>query len=150
MAARTYVYKDFVERGIAALNANKMDEFLDPAGFSPNFVKYLMPQTMGWPPQTREEWYRDLKEGFVGQYYVEWHATIQAYWEDVENRSAIVWCTERGLFIGDQKYEMDYVMRYEFDEDGKLLKLWELTDSFLQKGLEEKWGKADATKKQAE
>lgn len=38
---------------------------------------------------------------------------------------------------------MDYVMRYQFDEEGKLLKLWELTDSFLQKSLEQKGGDKD-------
>jgi hypothetical protein len=116
-----------------------MDTFLSAKDFSPHFTKYLGPQTMNWPPQTREQWYADLKSGFVGEMYIEWHVTIQAYWEDVENRSAIVWCTEKGLFVEDQKYEQDYVMRYEFDEDGKLLNLWELTDSYLQKGLAEKW-----------
>ncbi|KAI1860727.1 hypothetical protein JX265_008354 [Neoarthrinium moseri] len=138
MSTHSYKYKAFVERGIDALNANNMEAFLNPSGFSAHFIKYLLPQSMNWPPQTREEWYEDLKSGFVGQNYVEWKVTIQSYWEDTRDRSAIIWCTERGTFVGDRNYEMDYVMRYKFDEEGKLLKLWELTDSHLQKSLENK------------
>ena len=114
---------------------------LDPKDFSPNFTKYLGPPSMNWPPQTREQWHADLKSGFVGEMYIRWDIKIQAYWEDEEERSAIGWFNEKGLFVEDQEYEQDYVMRYEFDEEGKLLNLWELTDSYLQKKLIEKWEK---------
>ncbi|KAI1870344.1 uncharacterized protein JN550_005272 [Neoarthrinium moseri] len=131
-----------------ALNRNDMEAFCGPdaRGFAPNFRKHLLPQTMQWPPQTREEWYSDLKSGFVGQNYVEWYSAIEAYWEDVEQRSAIVWCTERGLFVESQKYEMTYVMRYQFDDQDRLLNLWELTDSCLQKDLVARWERRMADK----
>jgi hypothetical protein len=116
-----------------------MDTFLAAKDFSPQFTKHLGPPSMNWPPQTREQWRADLTSGFVGEMYIEWHIELQAYWEDTENRSAIGWFSEKGLFVEDQKYEQTYVMRYEFDENGKLLNLWELTDSYLQKTLAEKW-----------
>ena len=116
-----------------------MDALFDPKHFSPHFMKHLGPPSMNWPSQTRKQWCDDLRSGFVGEMYLEYHISIEAYWEDVENRSAIVWCNEIGLFVEDQKYEQDYIMRYSFDEDGKLLNIWELTDSYLQKKLMKKW-----------
>jgi ketosteroid isomerase-like protein len=90
-------------------------------------------------PQSREQWLEDLTVGFVGQNYKEWHASIQHYWEDVDNKSAIVWCTENGLLVDGSEYKMDYIMRYEFDESGRLEKLFEYTDSDLQKQIARKW-----------
>jgi hypothetical protein len=103
---------------------------------------------MNWPSQTREQWCDDLKSGFVGEMYMEFHISIEAYWEDVENRSAIAWCNEKGLFVDDQEYEQDYIMRYSFDEEGKLLNIWELTDSHLQKKLIEKWERRVAAREE--
>jgi hypothetical protein len=94
---------------------------------------------MSTAPQTLMQWYEDLKSGFVGQNYKQWQATIRYYWEDVEKRSAIVWCTENGVLVDGNKYEMDYIMRYEFDENDKLEKLFEYTDSDLQKGIYMRW-----------
>ena len=122
-----------------ALNNWDFDAYLSPNDFAPNFTKYLGPQSMGVPPQKREDWYKDLTTGFVGQNYKQWHATIQQYCEDADNRCAIAWCRESGILIDGRKYEMDYVMRYEFDENGKLEKLFEHTDSDLQKGIYMRW-----------
>ena len=123
----------------AALNSGDFDTFLSAADLSPNFTKYLGPQSMSVAPQTRDQWYEDLMVGFVRQNYKEWHASILQYWENIERRSAIVWCTEHGILVDGNKYEMDYVMRYEFDESGKLEKLFEYTDSALQKGIYARW-----------
>ncbi|MCJ1251489.1 hypothetical protein MMC30_008723 [Trapelia coarctata] len=139
MAKGSYKYRDFVDRGVVALNNWDFDAYLSPNDFSPNFTKYLGPQSMGVPPQKREDWYEDLTTGFVGQNFKQWHATIQQYCEDADNRCAIAWCRENGILIDGREYEMDYVMRYEFDENGKLEKLYEHTDSDLQKGIYMRW-----------
>ncbi|KAI9788252.1 MAG: hypothetical protein M1816_007018 [Peltula sp. TS41687] len=118
-----------------ALNNWDFDTFLAPCYISPNFTKHLGPQSISTAPQTREQWHQDLTSRFVGQPYKEWRASVQYYCEDLDNRRAMAWCTEIGLLEGRHKYEMDYIVRYEFDEDGKLEKLSEYTDSNLQKRL---------------
>ena len=123
----------------AALNSGDFDTFLSAADLSPNFTKYLGLQSMSVAPQPRDQWYEDLTLRFVGQNYKEWHASILQYWEDIERRSAIVWCTEHGVLVDGNKYEMDYIMRYAFGESGKLEKLFEYTDSALQKGIYARW-----------
>ena len=158
MVERKYQYKDFVDRGfgkhiryrtaprllgssfsIVALNNWDFDTLFSPEDYSTTFTKYLGPQSMGVSPQTREQWHEDLTTGFVGQNYKEWKSVIKHYFEDVENRSAIVWCNEKGVLVDGEKYDMDYIMRYEFDEDGRLEKLHEHTDSDLQKGIHQRW-----------
>jgi hypothetical protein len=94
---------------------------------------------MAVSPQTREEWLDDLTTGFVGQNYKQWHLKIVHYWEDVENHSAIIWCCEKGILMDDEGYEMDYVMRYEFDDQGRYLVIHENTDSALQQRIFQKW-----------
>lgn len=120
---------------IVALNNWDFDAFLTPESTSPNFTKHLGPQSISAAPQTREQWYQELTSRLVGQNYKQWQASIQHYWEDVDNRRAIAWCSEAGLLVDGDKYEMDYIMRYEFDEDGKLKRLFEYTDSELRKWL---------------
>lgn len=86
-------------------------------------------------PQTREQWHEDLTTGFLRQTFRERRASIQKYWEDVGTRSAIAWCTESGALVDGDKYEIDTIFRYEFDEDGRLEKLFEHTDSHCQLGI---------------
>jgi hypothetical protein len=50
-----------------------------------------------------------------------------------------VWCHEKGTLVDGEGYEFDYVMRYEFDGQGRLEKLVDYTDSVLQKGIYERW-----------
>lgn len=65
--------------------------------------------------------------------------SIQHYREDVENRNAIAWCTENGVSRDGDKYETEYMVRYEFDEDAKLKKLSEYNDSELEKRFRTSW-----------
>lgn len=110
-----------------------------PASFSPGFRKLLGPQSMNVAPQKYDEWLEDLTTGFVGQNYKTWHLEVLHYWEDVQSRSAIIWCREKGTLIDDDAYEMDYVMRYEFDESGRYQVIHENTDSALQQRIFDKW-----------
>lgn len=96
---------------------------------------------MGVEPQTREDWYEDLTTGFVGQNYKDWKANVLGYWEDRDDRSAVVWCREKGILVNDEEYIMDYFMKYKFDEDGRLEELYEHTDSDLQKNIAAAWVK---------
>lgn len=124
---------------LAAFNENDIVTCMDRSNFAPGFRKLLGPQSMNANPQTYDEWLEDLKTGFVGQNYKTWNLRVLHYWEDVLDRSAIVWCCEKGTLVDDEGYEMDYVMRYEFDEQGRYLVIHENTDSALQQRIFSKW-----------
>lgn len=51
----------------------------------------------------------------------------------------MAWCTEKGILLNGEEYEMDYMMRYEFDGEGRLESLWEYTDSKFQEGIMRRW-----------
>src|SRR5689334_19058346 len=109
--------------------------------YSASFTKYLLPASLQVEPETLEQWRQDLTVGFVAQNYKTWKAELTGYWEDKESLSCIAWCHEVGTLVDDKDYAMDYVMRYEFDQDGKLKALHEYNDALLQSGIFERWMK---------
>ncbi|KAJ9664574.1 hypothetical protein H2198_000225 [Neophaeococcomyces mojaviensis] len=142
-----YQYRAFIENQIDALNTADWQRLTRSEDFSDRFVKYMYPKSMGVPEQTREEWQADLTSGFVAENYKSSTAVVTNYWEAAHEKSAIAWLHESGKLTDDSDYEFDYLMRYEFDESGKLLKLYEYNDSYLQNQIAENWMKRKATTK---
>ena len=132
---------ELIQSCVVALNARDFDSMFRPEDYSPNFTKHLGPASMHVGPSTLNEWREDLETGFVGQNFREWHSRVDHYWEDIDKLTAIVWCNEQGVLADGQKYEFDYIMRYEFNASGKLEHLFEYNDSSLQRDIFERWTK---------
>jgi len=107
--------------------------------YSASFTKYLLQASLQVEPETLEQWRQDLTVGFVARNYNTWKADLTGYWEDEESRSCIAWCHKVRLLANDKEYAIDYITRYEFDQDGKLRALYEYNDALNQSGILQRW-----------
>jgi hypothetical protein len=107
--------------------------------YAASFTKHRLPASLQVEPETLEQWRQDLTQGFIAQNYKTWKADLTGYWEDEESRSCIASCHKVGLLVDNKEYAMDYIARYEFDQDGKLKALYEYNDALNQSGILQRW-----------